>query len=391
MRAHTGGAVILLAFATVEACSGTTTTPGAATWFDPCSTAEECGSGTCVCGRCTVSCTSDAPCEKATPGATCVALSATATCENHPAPAGVSGICAGRQVTPDASVPLPLLDASRPDPSQFAAVNVPVDFTEPVSLPLPDPTFSGDASSLVGSWVELAFDGQPCTPQNSGPDLAGSVCTHLDIVAVRGGYSGTFYREVSQQNEPPVTGPFAPMTDPGQGYPVELRPDQYGAARDFVPGVRYRVFDGLVRSGELTFWISPLDVWTDWCNKQTPSRWDIRGRHEYRCVPQTASQADTDLAKLALCTSAEDLPYCADSSGVSQPCVCLDDTSQFNGALPLCSLTYCECSLTECHADMRGTSITSNLKIEGDTLIGAVTFDTLFGAGNAITLKKVSP
>jgi hypothetical protein len=278
---------------------------------------------------------------------------------------------------------------NRPDPSSFDHVDAATDFTQPVTVPPPDTTFSGDASSLIGSWIELNFDGKPCTVASPGSDLAGTVCTHLEIRATNGGYTGIIYREVSAQNDPQVAGPFAPVKDPTKGYPVELTPDQYGKARDFTPGVNYRVFDGLVRNGYFSFWVSPLDLWSDWCGMQTAYPWTISGKQRFRCVPQDATEQNTDEGKLALCTSAEDLPKCKDMYGNENPCVCLDETGEFNSDMPLCSLTYCECSATECHADLRGTAVTSVLSVDGDTMTGTIAFDHLFAQD--ITLQRVSP
>ncbi len=277
----------------------------------------------------------------------------------------------------------------RPDPSSFDHVDAATDFTQPVTVPLPDTSFSGDASSLVGSWIELNFDGKPCTIASPGPDLAGTVCTHLDIRATNAGYTGTIYRETSTLNDPQVQGPFAPAKDPTKGYPVELTPDQYGQARDFTPGVDYRLFDGLVRNGYFSFWVSPLDLWSDWCGMQTAYPWTISGKQRYRCVPQDATEKSTDEGKLALCTSAEDLPTCKDRYGNENPCVCLDGTGEFNSAMPLCSLTYCECSATECHADVRGTAVTSVLSVDGDTMTGSIAFGLYFAPD--ITLQRVPP
>lgn len=281
---------------------------------------------------------------------------------------------------------------TRPVPSDFADVEIPMDFTDPVALPGPALALSGDASSLVGSWIEVGRDGSPCTPLNAPSDMAGFLCTHLDIRAgTNGGYVGTLYGEESVQNPPLVVGPFAPASDPARGYPVELSPDQYGSARSVVPGVKYRVLDGVVQDGQLTFWISPLDLWTDWCAMQAPYLWQLLDRREYRCVPQAASEIDTDLGRLALCTSAEDMPYCTAASSIEYPCVCLDETLQVDTSLPLCGLPYCECSSTECHADFRGTSVTASLRLVGDTLVGNLGYDVYTSNTIPVTLVKVSP
>jgi hypothetical protein len=191
----------------------------------------------------------------------------------------------------------------------------------------------------------------------------------------RGRFRG---RESPHQDEVPFEVPFAPVTDATVGYPTELSPAQYGIARDLVPGLRYRAFDGHARGDQLTFWVSPLEVWSDWCAMQTPHLWTFESRREYRCSPEGATEADTDLGVHALCTSAEELAYCTERSGFDVPCVCLDDREQFTFGLALCSLTYCECSADACQADFRGTTIPASLRLEGDTLTGNITFDPIW-------------
>jgi hypothetical protein len=402
----------LFALGTAGACTANgPAAPGSLNWFDACDVDGECASGLCACGVCTQLCEQPDSCSD-TGGATeCVQADSTGLRCADMGPAPSPGVClkrcqgdadcgSGMQCfegacvrgstllpTPDDETEDPPHD-ERPDPSDFSDVSVPMDFTEPVALPMPDTTFSGDASSLEGLWVELNFDGGPCTPENPGPDVNGSVCTRIEIRSTGGGFTGTLYKERSLYNESPVSGPFAPVTDPAVGYPVELTPEDYGHARSAIPGVNYRLFDGLVQDGRLTFWFSPLDLWTDWCAQQSPHVWDVSGKREYRCVPQSADEADTDLGKLVLCTSAEDMNYCDDAYSLSYPCACLDDESQFDFGLPLCGLNYCECSATECHAALRGTTMAASFRMEGDSLVGIAGGDVFSGA---ITLVKVSP
>lgn len=266
-----------------------------------------------------------------------------------------------------------------------------MDFTNPVSLPPPDVHFAGNLDEIVGTWAEKNSAGQPCTPDASGSDLGGTVCTRLEIVKnADGTFRGTMSRASSLLNEPRVKGPFAPPTDFDVGYPTELEPKQYGDAREFTPEVEYRVFDGTFRDGVLSFWISPLDLWQDWCARQTPYVWEIEGRKEYRCVPQTADASNTDLGKMALCTSAEDFPMCQEKNGNPAPCPCVnEENGWFDFSLPLCSLAYCECSQTNCVAFTRNTSVASRFQLRGGELIGNVTVTT---PGNTpVTLMRISP
>jgi hypothetical protein len=52
-----------------------------------------------------------------------------------------------------------------PKATDFADVNIEQDFTEPVWLPPPSTTIEGDATSLVGSWIQVRSDGSPCSPR----------------------------------------------------------------------------------------------------------------------------------------------------------------------------------------------------------------------------------
>jgi hypothetical protein len=245
--------------------------------------------------------------------------------------------------------------AARPVPTDFADARVPQDFTDPVILPAPSTTIAGDVKRFVGTWSERDSQREVC-----------SYCRRVVIRALGDGtFQGTFFEP---SNGATVTGPFAPPTDPTKGYPTELSPAQYGVTRSFTAGVTYRVFDGIAKGAELTFWFSPLDLWTDWCGMQTPSVWNMEGKTRYRCVPQTADLSSTDLGRLVLCTSADELPQCSGAAGLSEPCVCQDVSSK-----PLCSAKYCECSATECHADLRGVPVVVQLTLEDGalTLVGS--------------------
>jgi hypothetical protein len=230
-----------------------------------------------------------------------------------------------------------------------------------------------------------------CTPDS--PLFFNGFCSNLEVRRnADGSYTGTFYGEpstVDRGGSTPIVGPFAAVTDPSKGYPTELTPDQYWRARSFVAGVRYQLFDGAIDGQTLTFWLSQLDVWTDWCALQTPSVWTVGGRHEYRCVPQGADAGTTDMGKLALCTSNMDSPICTDRLGVPGPCACIDSSGFARVDLPLCSQAYCECSRSGCHADVRGGTMTGSLTFDGTKLVGTMSFG---GGGQAtITLGRVTP
>jgi hypothetical protein len=272
----------------------------------------------------------------------------------------------------------------RPNVSDFQDARAPQDFTDPVTLPPPQPGFTGDMEALVGVWVEKHYyDDKTCDS-----DAPGSSCTRLEIRKERNGtYSGILLRSEDSFNAFPIRGPFAPAVDRDLGYPREISPKDYEYGRDFVPGIEYRVFDGLYRDGTLSFWVSPLDLWQDWCALQSPHVWDIEGRKEYRCVPQTADSTNTDLGKLTLCTSAEDYPLCTGREGYKAPCPCIDASGVWSYD-PLCSLAYCECGPAGCVAFTRNTSYTIRLRHEGDSLFGYVFAST--PQSPALQLLKVT-
>jgi hypothetical protein len=194
---------------------------------------------------------------------------------------------------------------------------------------------------------------------------------------------------VSEPSAPTVSGPFAPATDPNVGYPTTVSPNDYFYAEQFCANVAYDLLDGEVANGSLTFWISPLELWATWCPLQTPSVWNVRGQVKYHCVPQTAEPSNTDLGKLALCTSAEDQATCTDRYGFDTPCVCLDDAGADNQALPLCRSTVCECSATQCRAYLRSSVLSSSLTVGAGTLQGYLRQDSALET--RITFRKVSP
>jgi hypothetical protein len=283
-----------------------------------------------------------------------------------------------------------------PKATDFADVNIDQNFTEPVWLPPPSTTVQGDATSLVGSWVQVGSDGGQCPPGSYR-----GLCWHLEIQNDTGGtVSGTVQADpingLTPGVLPPVSGPFAPATDPNVGYPTTVAPDNYTYLRtDVVPNVPFQLFDGVVTSGSFTFWFSPIDLWSAWCAMQNPSPWTIGSQREYRCVPQTANQTTTDLGKLALCTSAVDGPLCTvpdNDTGVQQPCVCLQPHDA-GGNAPLCGNTVCECSATECRADVRSEEISATLQLSAGQLVGSLDLAAVPGPLPALsmTLQRVAP
>jgi hypothetical protein len=281
-------------------------------------------------------------------------------------------------------------DVALPSPTDFADVTVPVNFNEPVWLPPPSTNIEGDATDFIGSWVLLNPDGTVCTPTHTEWVDDNATCLHLDIQKGGGGVVGTIQADRPQQSTggiPLVAGPFAPATDPNVGYPTTVSPNDYFYAEQFCAGVEYRVLDGVVTNGSLSFMFSTFDLWSGWCALQTPSVWEVAGERKYRCVPQTADPSTTNLGKLALCTSASDGPLCTLSDGSQLPCACVDDAGLSDVALPLCTGPVCECSASECRATLRSDTSPVTLALKAGRLVGSIELGP--GLSSPLTFEKV--
>jgi hypothetical protein len=324
-------------------------------------------------------------------GVAVVALTLTAACgEPGSVDAGLGESDAG--ALSDASRGLGFADVLLPDPATFADVSVPVNFNDPVWLPAPDANIEGDVTDLIGSWAEVNSDGTLCTPAKVGQNNAS--CLHLDIQrGDSGGVVGTVYADRVMDpvsGLPLVSGPFAKATDGNVGYPTTVPPSAYFYAEQLCPDVDYRVLDGIVNNGSLSFWFSPYDLWTDWCALQTPSAWNVDGAQKYRCVAQTATPSNTDLGKLALCSSGSDGPTCTLSDGTEEPCACVDDAGAFADAPGLCFTSpVCECSSSQCRANLRARTIVVTLDLTAGKLVGSSTLPDLGGTSD-LTLQKVA-
>jgi hypothetical protein len=275
--------------------------------------------------------------------------------------------------------------ADRPKLGDFTDVTRPQDFDAPVSLPPPRTSITGALDDLVGTWIEVNADGTDCTPDDSSHIVSGIACTRLEVQKTpSGGHSAVISWQASTQvvsNPPIVSGPFAPLGDPGVGYPTGVSPSSYTVLRQqFAANVGYRVLEGSVSGSHMTFWASPNEIWTDWCAAQTVFPWNVDGRTAYRCVPQQATADDTDLGRLALCTTTADMPTCT-AAGLPVACVCLTD-GQVDFSNPLCSPAACECTKTECSAAVRSSASSFQFERQGDRLVG----DSSLGA---ITLRKI--
>jgi hypothetical protein len=290
----------------------------------------------------------------------------------------------------------PFADVAFPTAAAYADVGVPANFTSPVWLPPPDTNIEGDLTDLVGSWVQVNATGAACTPANwTSGYLEGVVCIHIEIQkGPSGGFVGSIHGLRSSSppssSSPDVYGPFAPATNPDVGYPPKLSPNDYSNAKQFIANVPYQILDGVMTNGSLTFWFSPIDLWTGWCALQTPSVWHVGSKEEFRCVAQNADPT-TDLGKLALCTSADDGPMCTDVNGVHTPCACLNDAGVVSATPTLCTRTVCECSASQCRADLRSSEINVAVTLESGQLVGTIDFGFPPGPAQPTTFIRATP
>lgn len=432
-------ALVILGFAILGAgaCEDANRGGGGEThWLGACDSPDDCASGTCLCGVCTKACDGDGACGEVSHGAECfdtrspgvsahcpaasanpkgICLSTCARDENcAPGSQCVAGACIGssrlqiveagpgdaamdpaRPPSPaaaDGGMKRPIIDAGPPLPSatDFADVEVPVSFHDPVLLPPPSGIIRGDASPFAGSWIELGSGDAPCTLMNRLSGFSTTTCAHLEIhQKPDGAFVGTIQYD-QDETVVGVAGPFAPVADPDVGYPTELDPTNYYQLFEVAPFLRYPLLDANVEGNTLTFWFSPLDLWSGWCALQHSYHWIFEDHEGYRCVAQSADQSNTDLGKLALCLSYADGPVCKDTYGISYACACLSPDGEFLGKqLPLCGQFACECSPDECHAALRTHALTGRLTLDGGRLHGSINLSAY--SEYSLTLARVVP
>jgi hypothetical protein len=362
----------------VFSCSVQSTQLGGEThWLNACTSDAHCTRGQCLCGLCTQGCEGDDGCATETRNAACfqTASPGVQTLCAPGAPPRATGIClalcgttadcpTGDVCHAGACVAALTSDAggSLPDPASFAGVDAAVDFSTPVDLPPPRTTIDGATDALLGTWNEIADTAGACF------GVAGCATLVFERAVEGRGISGYVMFEESAAMPGPH-GPFALPTNPDVGYPTELAPKQYDFLQsNEVSGVRYRVLDGTLAAGRLTFWYARVDVWDRWCKLQTPYPVTVHGNAEYRCVPETADESNSDLGKLVLCRPVLDGPQCT-ANGELLPCACLDGARSDWTCLMQAA---CACSKAECHADVqRGGGVSPSLEASGNTLTGA--------------------
>ena len=196
--------------------------------------------------------------------------------------------------------------------------------------------------------------------------------------------------ESAQQQPTGCLRTVRPGDQSGRRLSPKLSPNDYSNAKQFIANVPYQILDGVMTNGSLTFWFSPIDLWTGWCALQTPSVWHVGSKEEFRCVAQNANPT-TDLGKLALCTSADDGPLCTDVNGVHTPCACLNDAGVVSATPTLCTKTVCECSASQCRADLRSSEINVALTLESGQLVGTIDFGFPPGPAQPTTFIRATP
>ena len=396
--ARSAVAVFLMALGVCGACEGGGGEGGETHWLGDCETDADCGGGQCLCKVCTRTCSGDQDCpgshaaacfDTTSPGLVkrCAGSAAKAlpgiclgTCEmDGDCPSGdvcLLGACvagARGSETHDAGIASPGQIAS-----SFVHVDAGIGFGEPVEPPAPRPLIDG-ADALVGKWVEVESDGSPCRPELEGlkDHLGGGVaCPTLEIGrdAEREGITGHIWwaYDPNATDVPAIVlGPYAPATDPSKGYPVEVPPEVYADLVRIAPEVRYRVLDGAFDGTTLSFWLSAMDLWTDWCSLQTPYPFELGGVKGYRCVPADASVQNTDLGKLALCVSALDAGVCLDRFGNAEPCCHRND-----GGVPCGDYNACICTASRCVSDLRRSIVRFEFTLSGGALHGHLRANT---------------
>lgn len=372
--------LLAAALCALAACA-TKTEPyeGETHWLEACQFDEDCGVGHCLCGICSTGCETDRDCDAGTPRGLCYAAASPglsfycdaqriesqgvclAGCErDDDCPAGTAcsrGACLStgtHSANAEAS-------SAPPQASDFLDAGVdPFDFSEPTPLPDPDPEIFGDASALEGHWRQI--DEQCGT----------SRCVNLEVSrpTAGGALVAKMWWSPDPARERLSEGPFAPAVDGTVGYPIEL-----AAARDYaeilangVSNVRYTIFDGTFNGDSLEGWISPMELWSEWCPLQSPQPTGIGGAVEYRCAdPFDAS--GNELHDI-LCTQSTDWGRCP-IDDANEACACIDE--QGTGVFLRCTPAVCECDETSCEANLRQAAKSVSIRYSDDELVGEMT------------------
>jgi hypothetical protein len=350
-------------------------------WLYDCGTDADCGgrSLSCRCGVCTRGCQGDGDCRVGSRAATCFATASPGVvrrCGSDVAGdspgiclnvCNTSSDCLDGEACVAGKCTAAEQDAAPPTPNDIAGkytrVDAGVDFEEEVTVPEPRQRITGlAAAQLAGTWVEVEDDGSPCNPKYipRPPSFVPYVsCGTLVIEANASGVQGSIFWQAtdtsaipSSPDYPTILGPFEPVKDASRGYPEGVDPVRYVELGEILTSdVSYRVLDGVFSDGRLSFWNTGFELWREWCALQTPFPFLRGGTRSYRCVPQDANETNTDVGKLALCTTGVELGLCDES----WDCACLNDSVLCKGT------SMCSCTAKGCGVQWR-----SDYRIEAD-------------------------
>jgi hypothetical protein len=385
---------VALAFMMYAGCSNDSSKVGGEThWLAECASDADCGGDRCLCGMCTRVCNGDGDCSGSR-SAECYAADSPGLANRCASMPPGTGVCLGTCST-NADCPpgdscflgacVASVDAGAnpagPSTGEIATKYVHRDagstFGAPVDAPTPSTVIVGDgADALVGTWFENDGDGGPCVPGPDEQNATTGPCLQLDVTkdASHGGVVGHVFWLFAEPVPPSVVqGPFPPVSDPSVGYPPGVEPAEYAKLTGSpVPRVSYSVLDGRSDAHTFSFWVSENEVWADWCALQSPLPFLADGFSGYRCVPQSATEQNTDLGKFILCSSPYDDGVCPDPSreGDYEPCICLED----GGRDPRCRdagiySSMCDCTASRCAANLHLSVSNFDFQISGTTMI----------------------
>lgn len=282
-------------------------------WLQICQSDADCGGAQCICNLCSGSCRGDDDCTRGQTAAQCFDAQSPGVAQRCPGvEAEVEALClatcgddadcasgqacrAGACLAAD-SVGLPGLD-----PRDFLGSDAAVDLGRPPVVPEPRRLLEGYYPELEGEWLE-EFDGEPV--YFSGP-------MRLSIGSAGDGQSMVgevvFDGPSAHAHLQTPTGPLPEATDRDQGYPVGVGEEAYRwMILGGVPRVPYPILDARYGGGVLDFWISPADLWSEWCELQTSYLVTVDGKQLYRCVGQDAVAGEVEAGKWLLCTGVSD-------------------------------------------------------------------------------------
>lgn len=220
-----------------------------------------------------------------------------------------------------------------------------------LSLGLAACSDAGEDTRITGTWVGY-FELQSFDLTSDRLEIA------ITDVAQDGRITGTL-----TFGEP---GPFPPAIDPAVGYPEEFGESLLGSGDvSLIESFPYTLagsFDEPNR--RLQADRDLYEVWSEWCDLQTPYAYEDEGEVEFRCLPSCVGTQSDDYCEFV---ESCELPGEVDC-----------------GKMKLCkgNKQVCECDADGCSVASR-SSVTLDLHLEGDDLQG-----TLFGLGQAYLVRQ---